>query len=106
MPERPLRLITNIDNERIILDNKNNILISFKTDDVPETEWIRQWNFLDILVALYNNSELWFQEMKAAGISDIVLPKPPKKDKAPFIPVIPELKVWNIKDVIGEKKND
>ena len=65
-----------------ILDVTDNVVLAIPVDLDNMEERGRIWKILDLFCLFRNNSELWFEEMKKAKISDIVLPK--KKENLPI----------------------
>ena len=101
IPPAPWRVSTNGFNQRVVQDANGVTLISMDGGELSDPEYIRQWHFIEMYVLLRNNCELWFDEMKKAGISDIVLPKKKKRPPTPFVPVPATPSIFNINDVIS-----
>ena len=95
MPPAPWRLQIDpsIDEDYIQVTDANGEELFF----VENT--LEQYHLLNMICMLRNNCELWFDEMKSAGISDIVLPKKKQAPKSKYeIPPAPELVTFNIRE--------
>jgi hypothetical protein len=90
MPPAPWRL--HIDDYICVTDADGNELFFVENT-------IEQYHLLNTICMLRNNCELWFDEMKSAGISDIVLPKKKQSPKPKcVVPPTPELVTFNISE--------
>ena len=101
MPPSPWRLSTNASNQRVVLDANDNTILIF--DAVVGDISLEQWRFIEMFVQLRNNCETWFDEMKMAGMSDIVLPKKPKRPPSNFVPVPAIPTTFHLSEILGEK---
>ena len=86
-----------------ILDADENTVLSIPadTEDMPKRLYI--WHLLELYCLLRNNSELWFDEMKKCGISDIVLPKKKPKHHIPFKPIPAEPSEFNVNEILSKR---
>ena len=103
IPPAPWTVSTNGFNQRVVQDANGVTLISMDDGELSDPEYIRQWHFIEMYVLLRNTCELWFEEMKKAGISDIVLPKKKVQPPVPFTPVPATPTTFHIGDIISVK---
>jgi hypothetical protein len=79
MPELPWRVFCEVSGDKIsILDAKGDIILAVPTSLDNMEERLFTWKMLELYCLLRNECDLWFEEMKKAGISDIVLKKESK----------------------------
>ena len=102
MPELPWRAFCETPGDKIsILDAKDEVILAIPVSLDNMEERLFTWKMLELYCLMRNNCELWFEEMKTAGISDIVLPKKKKRPPTPFVPVPAIPSTFNINDVIS-----
>jgi hypothetical protein len=108
VPPAPWVVCTDSKNCRVVRDANGNDIIKLEPVDGevnPDNfaQSLGQWKLLEIYVLLRNNCGQWFDEMKVAGISDIVLPKKKIKPPIPFVPLPVVPTTFYVSEFLGDQ---